>query len=192
MEACHKPPTWPQVQAAEPVSPATDPIPSAPHHINCSFSAFKFFCYLEDDLHKHRRHSHREAYCFRCNRCPFVGDTSEKLGMHHACVHLGGYIPMGENVILLCYLCTYISHSWADFFAHIHKHPTNKFACNECQWVFHSPQLLNKHCISAHDTRHFGCGYCMSDFINNNDLCAHVREHQIECIICHQCFLFED
>ena len=58
--------------------------------------------------------------------------------------------------------------------------------------VFNSPLRLNNHCVSTHDTRHFGCTYCMKDFKSNLEACAHLREHQIECFLCTEMFLTEE
>ena len=174
-----------------PAVPVANPIPPQPHLICCTMPNCNFFGYIEEDLHKHLRARHPLVYKYRCNRCPFVTDDTNKLGMHHTHIHLGGFNDIGEGMFLTCDLCTTLSYSWHTLFAHIRKHKTDKYPCNECQWVFNSPQL-NKHCVSTHDTRHFGCGYCMKDFKNNTEVCAHLREHQIECILCTEMFLTED
>ena len=150
-EAGHK--SQPDPTPAPP-APAPEPTPPQPHHIYCTVDNCNFFCYIVIDLQKHRRWDHPGVYKFKCNRCPYVTDTSDKIGIHNTLVHLGGYLSMGDSVYLTCSLCTTICFSWAEFFAHIRKHPTNKYPCNECQWVFNSPTLLNKHCVSTHDTRH--------------------------------------
>ena len=165
-EAAHK-------SQPEPAPPAlaqtAEPIAPQPHHIYCTVVNCDLFCYIDIDLQKHRRSRQYDVYKFRCNRCPYVTYSSDKIGIHHVLVHLGGYISMGDSVYLDWSLCAFVGYSWAEFFAHIIKHTTNKYPCNECQWVFYSPALLNKHCVSTHDTRHFGCGYCMSVFTTNND-----------------------
>ena len=58
--------------------------------------------------------------------------------------------------------------------------------------MFSSPQVLNRHCVSAHDTRHFGCSYCTDDFSSNDLLFAHMREHQIQCYLCYESVLTEE
>ena len=58
--------------------------------------------------------------------------------------------------------------------------------------MFSSPQVLNSHCISAHDTRHFAYPYCTEDFNNNDLLFSHVTKHQIQCNICYEFVLTED
>ena len=189
-----EPEPTPTAPEQEPAPPATvaNPIPPQPHHVCCTMPNCDFFGYIEEDLHKHLRWRHPLVYKYRCNRCAFVTDESNKLGMHHAHVHLGGFIDIGEGMFLTCDLCTTLSYSWHAFFSNIRKHKTNKYPCNECQWVFNSPQRLNNHCVSTHDTRHFGCGYCLKDFKNNTEACAHLREHQIECILCTEMFLTEE
>ena len=91
----------------------------------------------------------------------------------------------------LCFLCHQKFSTWALYFAHIRTHPQNKHACDECPFVFSSPQILNSHCKSAHDTRHFVCPYCTEDFINNDLLFSHVIKHQIQCYICYEFVLTE-
>ena len=125
-------------------------------------------------------------------KCHFVSVTSAELGQHSADVHSSFYLPPQENVEQLCFLCHQKFSTWSLYFAHIRTHPQNKHACDECPFVFSSPQVLNSHCISAHDTRHFACSYCTEDFNSNDLLFSHVTKHQTQCYICYEFVLTED
>ena len=193
-EDAHQTKPAPEPEPAPPASVA-DPIPPQPpqpNHVCCNMPNCDFYGYIEEDLHKHLRWKHPLIYKYRCNRCAFVTDTTEQLGMHYKHIHLRGYIPLGNSMYLACDFCATTCFSWSSFFAHIRKHKTNKYPCNECKWIFCSPNHLNRHCVTTHDTRHYGCCYCLMDFNSNTELCAHVREHQIECIMCTGMFLTED
>ena len=112
--------------------------------------------------------------------------------MHHAKVHLGPFVSIGESVIIPCSLCQFNAKGWSSFFIHIRTHSANKYPCSECQWTFSSPHGLNRHSVGTHDTRHFGCGFCILDFPNNDELCVHAPTHQITCYLCWELFMSEE
>ena len=140
-------------------------------------------------MHRPQRGRHWHDFIYRCNKCKFVSDNIDDLGMHHARVHLGPFVPIGKSVILPCNLCQYNAKGWTIFFSHIRTHTQNKYLCAECQYTFNSPQLLNKHSVYTNDTRHFGCGFCILDFPNNDELCVHAPTHQITCFLCWEMFM---
>ena len=71
-------------------APAPAPAPTRPtHHYYCPFSKCDYFSYTEEDVHRHQRARHWHDYVFRCNKCKFVSDNVDDLGMYHARVHLG-------------------------------------------------------------------------------------------------------
>ena len=109
---------------------------------HCDMSDCDYFCYSAEELNKHRRRDHRSYFKFRCSKCHFVSVTSAELWQHSAEIHSSFYLPPQENV----------DQCWSLYFDHIRTHPQNKFACDECPFVFSSPQVLNTHCVSAHDT----------------------------------------
>ena len=169
------------------------PAPTRPtHHYYCPFSKCDYFGYTEEDVHRHQRARHWHDYVFRCNKCKFVSDNVDELGMHHARVHLGPFGSYGESVIIPCSLCHFNAKGWSSFFIHIRTHSANKYPCSECQWTFSSPHGLNRHSVGTHDTRHFGCGFCILDFINNDELCLHAPTHQITCYLCWELFMSEE
>ena len=129
---------------------------------------------------------------YRCNKCKFVSDNVDDLGMHHAKVHLGPFVPIGKSVIIPCNLCQYNAKGWERFYTHIRTHLQNKYPCSECQWTFSSPHALNKHSVYTYDTRHFGCGFCILDFPNNDELCVHAPTHQITCYFCWELFMSDE
>ena len=152
----------------------TIPTPSRPiHHYYCPFNPCEYFGYTDEDVHRHQRSSHWHDFIYRCNKCKFVSDTVDSLGMHNAKDHLGPFVDIGKSVIIACNLCQYKAQGWERFFVHIRTHSQNKFPCSECQWTFCSAHALNRHAITTHDTRHFGCGFCILDFPSNDALCTH-------------------
>ena len=171
-------------------TPTPTPTPTRPtHNYYCPFIPCEYFGYTEEDVHWHQRGSHWCDYVYRCNKCKFVSDNVDDLGMHHAKVHLGPFVDIGKSVIIPCNLCQYNAKGWERFFTHIRTHLQNKYPCSECQWTFCSPHALNKHSVYTHDTRHFGCGFCILDFPNNDELCVHTPTHQITCYFCWALFM---
>ena len=169
------------------------PTPTLPtHHYYCPFSDCEYFGYTEEDVHRHQRARHWHDYVYRCNKCKFVSDNVDDLGMHHARVHLGPFVPIGKSVIIPCNLCHFNAKGWLNFFYHIRTHSQNKYPCSECQWTFSSAHGLNKHSVYTHDTRHFGCGFCILDFPNNDELCVHAPTHQITCYLCWELFMSDE
>ena len=176
-----------------PAVPGPAPAPTRPtHHYYCPFSKCDYFSYTEEDVHRHQRARHWHDYVFRCNKYKFVSDNVDDLGMHHARVHLGPFGSYGESVIIPCSLCHFNAKGWSSFFIHIRTHSQNKYPCSECQWTFSSPHGLNRHSVGTHDTRHFGCGFCILDLINNDELCIHAPTHQITCYLCWELFMSEE
>ena len=170
-------------------SPAI-PTPSRPiHHYYCPFNPCEYFGYTDEDVHRHQRSSHWHDFIYRCNKCKFVSDSVNSLGMHNAKDHLGPFVDIGESIIIACNLCQYKAQGWERFFVHIRTHSQNKFPCSECQWTFCSAHALNRHAITTHDTRHFGCGFCILDFPSNDALCTHTISHQINCHLCWEPFI---
>ena len=176
-----------------PASDAATPTPTRPtHHYYCPFIPCDFYGYTEEDVHRHQRARHWYDFVYRCNKCKFVSDTVDSLGMHHAKVHLGPFVDIGKSVIIPCNLCQYNAKGWEQFFVHIRTHLQNKYPCSECQWTFCSSHALNKHAVSTHDTRHFGCGFCILDFPSNDALCTHTQTHQITCHFCWELFMSDE
>ena len=174
-------------------TPTPTPTPTRPtHHYYCPFIPCDYFGYTEEDVHRHQRSSHWCDYVYRCNKCKFVSDTVDSLGMHHAKVHLGPFVDIGKSVIIPCNLCQYNAKGWERFFSHIRTHLQNKYPCSECQWTFCSPHALNKHSVYTHDTRYFGCGFCILDFPNNDELSVHAPTHQITCYFCWELFMSDE
>ena len=170
--------------------PPAIPTPSKPvHHYYCPFNPCEFFGYTEEDVHRHQRARHWNEFIFRCNKCKFVSDTVDSLGMHNAKAHLGPFVEIGKSVVIPCNLCQYNAKGWERFFVHIRTHSQNKFPCIECQWTFCSAHALNRHSVTTHDTRHFGCGFCILDFPSNDALCTHTISHQINCHLCWEPFM---
>ena len=168
----------------------TIPTPSRPvHHYYCPLDSCEYFGYTDEDVHRHQRSRHWYDFIYRCNKCKFVSDTVDSLGMHNAKDHLGPFYDIGKSVIIACNLCQYKAQGWERFFIHICTHPQNKFPCSECQWTFCSAHALNRHAITTHDTRHFGCGFCILDFPSNDALCTHTISHQINCHLCWEPFI---
>ena len=164
--------------------------PSKPiHHYYCPFDPCNFFGYTEEDVHRHQRSRHWYDFIYRCNKCKFVSDTVDSLGMHHTKDHLGPFVDIGKSIIIACNLCHYNAQGWERFFVHIRTHSQNKYPCSECQWTFCSTHALNKHAVTTHDTRHFGCGFCILDFPSNDALCTHTQTHQITCHLCWELFM---
>ena len=86
-----------------PVPATPTPTPTRPtHHYYCPFIPCEYFGYTEEDVHRHQRGNHWYDYVYRCNRCKFVSDTVDSLGMHHAKVHLGPFVDIGKSVIIPC------------------------------------------------------------------------------------------
>ena len=170
-------------------TPATPAPPKPTHHYYCPFNPCEFFGYTEEDVHRHQRARHWYDFIYRCNKCKFVSDTVDSLGMHHVKVHLGPFVDIGKSVIIACNLCHYNAKGWEQFFVHIRTHLENKYPSSECQWTFCSTHALNKHAVSTHDTRHFGCGFCILDFPSNDALCTHTQTHQITCHLCWELFM---
>ena len=158
---------------------------------HCDIDDCDYFFNTLEELDHHRHRNHHSTFRFRCAKCHFVSVTSAELGQHSADVHSSFYLPPQEKVEQLCFLCHQKFSTWSLYFAHIRTHPQNKHACDECPFVFSSPQVLNSHCISAHDTRHFACPYCTEDFDNNDLLFSHITKHQIQCYICYEFVLTE-
>ena len=176
--------------APVPAVPTPTPTPTRPtHHYYCPFSNCDYYGYTEEDVHQHQKSRHWHDYIYRCNKCKFVSDNIDDLGMHHTRVHLGPFVPIGKSVILPCNLCQYNANCWTNFFTHMRTHTQNKYPCAECQFTFTSPLLLNKHSVYTHDTRHFGCGFCILDFPNNDELCVQAPTHQITCFLCWELFM---
>ena len=176
-----------------PVPATPTPTPTRPiHHYYCPFIPCEYFGYTEEDVHRHQRSRHWCYYIYRCNKCKFVSDNVDDLGLHHDKVHLGPFVPIGKSVIIPCNLCQYNANGWERFFTHIRTHLQNKYPCSECQWTFSSPHALNKHSVYTHDTRHFGCGFCILDSSNNDELCVHAPTHQITCYFCWELFMSDE
>ena len=159
---------------------------------HCDIADCDYFSNSQEQLDHHRRRNHRATFKFRCSKCHFVSVTSAELGQHSTTDHSTVYLPPRDNLEQLCFLCHQKFSTWALYFAHIRTHPQNKYACDECPFVFSSPRMLNSHCILAHDTRHFACLYCTEDFPNNDLLFHHTIKHQIKCSICYEFVLTEE
>ena len=156
-------------------------------HINCDFVG-----YSEEELDRHRRRDHRSHFRYWCNKCHFVSVTSDQLCQHSAIQHSTAYLPPAADAGQMCLVCHQNFPTWTLYFAHIRSHPQNKYACDECPFVFSSPQHLNGHCQSAHDTRHFACPHCTEDFASNDFLFAHMRAQSIQCYFCFESVLTEE
>ena len=158
----------------------------------CKIPGCKYFSYLEEDLHRHRRSQHRSDFVYRCRKCPFVSSEVQGLAHHNGLVHGSAYMPEKPGSLKRCTLCSQTFKTWPKFFGHLHSHPQNKYDCDECGFTFSTVSHLNGHCQSAHDTRHFACDLCMKSFDDNFMLTRHLVAHRIKCNLCERFFLNEE
>ena len=132
----------------------------------------------EDISKKHRK----------CDLCPFVAKSNEKLKNHKRCVH-------EMKKVNQCPKCPVSFKGAADLRRHI-KGVHDKLKdnlCPKCPWAFSHISDLNKHIKNSHQNGNVACKRCTYVAEDNYDYIEHRKSHcNVPCPICPKKCLSKD